>query len=120
MKKFVSLMCCALVAVTPLFATSCGTGEGSGTSSQLPKPGENTTNVYVELKSGGTGVQWLLDAGARFSALKAGESYESGKMGVSIIPKPVADPSIKNAESSGSAIIPGTEPFAYCACTFSL
>ncbi|MBQ3572112.1 MAG: hypothetical protein IJA15_04730 [Clostridia bacterium] len=106
MKKFISLLCCLLMALTPLFVTACGgTGEDGGSSIEIPKEDEAKTSVYVELKSGGTGINWLIDAGTRFSALKANESYEAGKMGVTIIPKPVENPSIKNAQTSGSAII---------------
>lgn len=106
MKKIIALLCCMLLCFTPMLVTGCNLGTGEDESSvDLPQEQEGTTNVYVELKSGGTGVQWLIDAGTRFSALKENESYEDGKKGVTIIPKPVENPSIKNAETSGSAII---------------
>ena len=69
-----------------------------------PDANDSKTKIYVELKSGGTGVKWLEEAGKRFSELKADEEYESGKKGVVILPSAIADPSIKNAETSGSAI----------------
>ena len=108
MKKFISLICCVLLALTPIFVTGCGDGTGDGGESNeisLPQAEEGKTNLVVELKSGGTGVQWLVDAGQRFSELKANEVYEEGKKGIVILPTPVENPSIKNAESSGSAII---------------
>ena len=108
MKKFISLICCVLLALTPVFVTGCGDGTGDGGESNeisIPQAQVGKTNVYVELKSGGTGVQWLIDAGQRFSELKANEVYEEGTKGVVIVPKPVDNPSIKNAETSGSAII---------------
>ena len=107
MKKLIALLSSALMAVT-LVLTGCGPnnqGNGGNNSTSLPQSDPGKTNVIVELKSGGTGVQWLVDAGARFSALKEGESYEEGKQGVVIVPKLTDNPSIKNAETSGSAIV---------------
>ncbi len=99
MKKLVALLTCALLAIAPLMVAGC--------TQQKPQGPDNSgkTVIFVEVKSGGTGVQWLVDAGARFSALKEGVSYEEGKSGVVIEPKTVDNPSIKNAETSGSTIV---------------
>ena len=96
MKKVISIMCGALLAASSFAGIGCGGGSNSNDDTK--------TKVYVELKSGGTGVQWLVDAGERFSDLKANEEYEAGKTGVVIVPVPTDNPSIKNAETSGSAI----------------
>ncbi|MBR3863674.1 MAG: hypothetical protein IKJ19_00975 [Clostridia bacterium] len=103
MKKLLALLACALMAVTPLMVAGC-TGGGNNNGGGNKDHG-NKTVIYVEVKSGGTGVQWLVDAGARFSALKGDYSYEDGKSGVVIEAKTVDNPSIKNAETSNSAII---------------
>ena len=106
MKRFIALICCLFLALTPIFLMGCGPDGSEGESSvELPTEQEGKTNIFVELKSGGTGVQWLVDAGERFSALKANEVYEPGTKGVAIVPRPSDNPTIKNAESSGSAII---------------
>lgn len=97
MKKIISMLCCACLLVSSSFVAGCTTPPST--------TNDDKTVVYVELKSGGTGVQWLIDAGARFSALNEKTVYEDGKEGVSIVPVPVEDPSLKNAETSGSAII---------------
>ena len=94
MKKIISIACSAVLAFTSLALTACGGGGDD----------DGKTKVYVELKSGGTGVQWLVDAGKRFSDLNENTVYEEGKVGVAIVPVPSDNPSIKNAETSGSAI----------------
>ena len=93
MKKVISLVCCTAIVASSLFATACG-GDSNDTK----------TKIYVELKSGGTGIEWLEEVGKRFSDLKEQEVYEEGKQGVVIMPVPSDNPSIKNAETSGSAI----------------
>ena len=105
MKRFIALICCLFLALTPIFLMGCSNKNNSSENSN-----ETTTNVYVELKSGGTGVQWLRDAGARFSDLKAGESYEDGKMGVSIQPSEnISFPFFNTfAISTGSASVNGS------------
>ena len=92
MKKIILFFCCISLALMPLALVGCGNQD------------DTKTKIYVELKSGGTGVQWLYDAGERFSALHADTEYESGKKGVSILPRPVDNVSLDNAETSGTAI----------------
>ena len=93
MKKFVSLLCCLVLSVMTIFAaTGCGGKNGK------------KTVIQVQLKSGGTGTQWLVDAGNRFSALHEHTSFEEGKEGVVIEPVPVETPSLKTAETDGYAI----------------
>ena len=94
-KKVAMSTCCLLLAASSLVVASCG-----GTKD----PDANKTKIYVELKSGGTGVQWLVDAGNRFTAKMGNHSYEDGKEGVVIVPVPVPGSNINTAETSGTAI----------------
>lgn len=93
MKKIISIICCVILAFSALSLTGC----------RRDKYG-NKTKIYVELKSGGTGIQWLKDAGERFADYVGDKSYEKGKKGVVVLPSPVDNPSLKNAETSGTAI----------------
>ena len=63
-------------AVTPFAA--CG-GQGGGDVDAT-----KTTVIECLNFNGGVGQAWLDNAAKRFEAMKAGESYESGKMGVKI------------------------------------
>ncbi len=92
MKKIILFFCCISLVFASLTMAGCR------------KNNDTKTKIYVELKSGGTGVQWLYDAGERFSALHENTEYESGKKGVEILPVPVDNPSLDNAETSGTAI----------------
>ena len=105
MKKFLSMVMCLFIALTPVMMIGCGGGTGEEGEVSIPEADKGKTNVYVEVKSGGTGYKWLVDAGTRFSLLKGNEVYEPGTQGVVIIPKTSDNPSINNAESSNSAII---------------
>ena len=107
MKKFLSMIMCLLLALTPVMMIGCGdgTGEEGGNEISIPEADPEKTNLYVEVKSGGTGYKWLVDAGARFSALKENEVYEAGTKGIIVHAKTSENPSINNAESSNSAII---------------
>ena len=105
MKKFLSMVMCLFIALTPVMMIGCGGGTGEESEVSIPEADAGKTNVYVEVKSGGTGYKWLVDAGTRFSSLKENEVYEPGTQGVVIIPKTSDNPSINNAESSNSAII---------------
>ena len=87
------MVCCSVLAATSMMAVGCGGGAD-----------DTKTKIYVEIKNGGTGVQWLVDAGQRFADLKAETEYETGKKGVAIVPVPNNGPSVKNAETSGTAI----------------
>ena len=52
MKKFISLICCVLLALTPVFVTGCGDGTGDGGESNeisLPQAEEGKTNLVVEV-----------------------------------------------------------------------
>ena len=94
-KKVAMSTCCLLLAASSLVVASCGGSKD---------PDANKTKIYVELKSGGTGVQWLVDAGNRFTAKMGNHSYEDGKEGVVIVPVPVPGSNINTAETSGTAI----------------
>lgn len=87
------MICATAFLASSLAMVACGPTEES-----------KATQIYVQLKSGGTGTQWLIDAGKRFSIAKAGESYEDGKEGVEIKHVPVEDPSLKNSLTDGIAI----------------
>lgn len=94
MKKIISMICCVALLGSSLAMVGCGPKEDEG----------NATKVYVQLKSGGTGTQWLIDAGKRFSIKNAKTVYEDGKEGVEIKHVPVEDPSLKNSLTDGIAI----------------
>jgi len=98
-KKFAKSTCSLLLAATSVAAVSL-TAVGCGGAD----PDANKTKIYVEIKSGGTGVQWLIDAGKRFATKVGNKSYETGKEGVAIVPVPSDGVSLKNAETSGTAI----------------
>ena len=101
MIKLLALLACALFAATPLMVGCGGTGnDNNGGSNNKDK-----TVITIEVKSGGTGVQWAEDAGARFSASVGDHSYEDGKSGVVVEVKTTDNPSIKNAETSGATIV---------------
>ena len=101
MKKLLALLTCALLTVAPLMVGCGGTGNDNNGGSN----NKNKTVITIEVKSGGTGVQWAEDAGARFSALKGDYSYEDGKSGVVVEVKTTDNPTIKNAETSGATIV---------------
>ena len=107
-KRIATKTCCFLLAASSILVASCGGGGD---------PDANKTKIYVELKSGGTGVQWLVDAGNRFATQVGNKSYESGKEGVAIVPVPTPGSDIKTAPTSGTAIydlenMPRIENFA--------
>ena len=50
MKKFISLICCVLLALTPIFVTGCGDGTGDGGESNeisLPQAEEGKTKCSI-------------------------------------------------------------------------
>ena len=77
-KKIFAIFMASLMVGT--FA-ACGGGGGNASGG-----GDSTKTTVIECINfnGGVGQKWLDNAARRFEAMKAGESYESGKMGVKI------------------------------------
>ena len=94
-KRITMLTSCLLIAASSMPMASCGAGNSAD---------EGKTKILVELKNGGTGIQWLVDAGNRFAKQVGDYSYEDGKQGVVVVPVPTEGSNLNTAETSGTAI----------------
>lgn len=80
MKKILLFVLSAMFALTAL----CGCRGGTIDGITIDK---TKTQLYVYNYDGGVGSEWLDKVIARFESAYAGESFESGKKGVQVVPK---------------------------------
>ena len=80
MKKIMSLALAVGMTVLCFGATACGNGNSGNDSLDI----EGKTLIKVASYNGGLGLEWLREAGKRFSAKYEGRSFEAGKTGVAV------------------------------------
>ena len=97
MKKSLALLMATLALGTSVLG-ACGGPE------IVDSADASKTTLRIANYTGGVGEEWLEKLATRFEEAYKDEVFETGKKGVAIIPSPTDNPSLKNAETSGSAI----------------